>query len=64
MEEKQGLKEHGVIGVKGYSKQYDMPFNQQYLKALYKMRSAEEPASVTLIIQKLGYDNNPIDHPS
>jgi hypothetical protein len=27
------------------------------------MRPAEEPASVTLSIQKLGYDNNPIDHP-
>jgi hypothetical protein len=40
-----------------------MPFNQQNLKALHKMRPAEEPASVTLIIQKLRYDNNPIDHP-
>ena len=56
-------KEHGVIGVKDYIKQYDLPFNQQNLKTLYEMRPAEEPASVNLVIQKLGYDNNPIDHP-
>ena len=58
-----GPKEHGVIGVISYSKQYDMPFNQQNLKALYKMRPPEEAASVSLVIQKLGYDKNPIDHP-
>jgi hypothetical protein len=58
-----GPKEYGVIDVKGFSKQYDLPFNQQNLKGLYKMRPAEEPASVTLIIQKVGYDHIPIDHP-
>lgn len=43
-----GPKEHGVTGVNGYVKQYDLPFNQQNLKSLYKMRSAEEAASVIL----------------
>jgi hypothetical protein len=31
-----GPKEHGVIGVIGYSKQYDMPFNQQNLRRYTK----------------------------
>jgi hypothetical protein len=43
----------GAIGFKGLKKQYDHPFNPQNLKTLYKMRPAEEPASVTLIIQKV-----------
>jgi hypothetical protein len=54
---------YGVTGVKDFAKQYDLPFNQQNLEALYKMRPAEEPASVSLITLKLGYDNNQIDHP-
>ena len=58
-----GPKEYGVIGVKDLKKQVDLPFSQQNLKALYKMRPAEEPASVSLIIQKLGYDGNPLGHP-
>lgn len=58
-----GPKEYGVIGVKDFKKQFDLPFNQQNLKALYKMRPAEEPASVALIISKLGYDGNPLGHP-
>ena len=55
-----GPKEYRVIGVKDFKKQFDLPFNQQNLKALYKMRPAEEQASVSLIISKLGYDGNPI----
>lgn len=58
-----GPKVHGVVGLKGQKKQYDLPFNQKNLKALYDMRPAEEPASVTLIIQRLGYDGNPLGHP-
>ena len=58
-----GPKEHGVFGISGYSKQYDLPFKPQNLKTLYKMRPAEEAASVTLVIQKIGYDGNPIGHP-
>jgi hypothetical protein len=58
-----GPKEHGVLGIIGRSKQYDLPFNPQDLKTLYKMRPAEEAASVTLVIQNIGYDSNPIDHP-
>jgi hypothetical protein len=58
-----GPKEHGVIGVKGFKKQYDLPFTQKNLESLYKMRPAAEPASVTLIIQKIGYDDNPLGHP-
>jgi hypothetical protein len=53
----------GAIGFKGLKDQYDHPFNPQNLKTLYKMRPAEEPASVTLIIQKVGYDGNPLGHP-
>ncbi len=30
---------------------------------LYKIRPAEEAGSVTLDIQKIGYDGNPIDRP-
>ena len=30
---------------------------------MYKTRPAAEPASVTLIIQKIGYDDNPLGHP-
>jgi hypothetical protein len=37
-----GPKEHGVFGISGYSKQYDLPFKPQNLKTLYKMRPAEE----------------------
>ena len=48
-----GPKELGVIAVKGINKQYDLPFTQN-LESLYKMRPAAEPASVTLIIQKIG----------
>jgi hypothetical protein len=58
-----GPKEHGVIGVKGYKKYYDLPFTTKNLESLYKMRPASESASVTLIILKLGYDSNPIRHP-
>jgi hypothetical protein len=36
---------------------------QQNLKALDKLRPAEEPASVTLIISKLGYDGIPLGNP-
>jgi hypothetical protein len=31
-----GPKEYGVISVKGFSKQYDLPFNQQNLKGVIK----------------------------
>ena len=58
-----GPKEQRVLGISRYSKQYDLPFNPQNLKTLYKMRPAEEAASVTLVIQKIGYDGNPIGHP-
>jgi hypothetical protein len=58
-----GPKEYGIIGVKDYKKQFDLSFTQQNLKALYKMRPADEPASVSLIILKLGYDGNPLGHP-
>jgi hypothetical protein len=47
-----GTKGHGVFGISGYSNQYDLPFKPQNLKTLYKMRPAEEAASVTLVIQK------------
>jgi hypothetical protein len=57
-----GPKVHGVIEVKGFKKQYDLPFNQKNLKMLYEMRPAEQPASVTLSIQRIGYDDNPIGH--
>jgi hypothetical protein len=33
-----GPKEHGVLGINGYNKQYDLMFNPQNLKTLYKMR--------------------------
>jgi hypothetical protein len=57
-------KEYGVTGVKDFKKHFDLPFNQQNLKeALYKLRLVEEPASVSLIISKLGYDGNPLGHP-
>jgi hypothetical protein len=46
-----------------FTKQFDLPVNQQDLKTLYKMRPAEEPASVSLIILKLGYDGNSLVHP-
>ncbi|HEU4443393.1 MAG TPA: hypothetical protein VFR94_01835 [Nitrososphaeraceae archaeon] len=52
----------GVVELKEYKKQYDLPFNQKNLKALYDMRPAEQPASVTLSIQRIGYDDNPIGH--
>jgi hypothetical protein len=58
-----GPKEHGVIGVKGYKKQHDLPFNQKSLEALYKMRPAQDAGSVALIIRRLGYDGNPIGFP-
>ncbi len=58
-----GPKEYGVLGINGYNKQYDLTFNPQNLKTLYKMRPAEEAGSVTLIIQKIGNDGNPIGHP-
>jgi hypothetical protein len=47
-----GTKGHGVFGISGYSNQYDLPFKPQNLKTLYKMRPAEEAASITLVIQK------------
>jgi hypothetical protein len=61
--DRNGRKEHSVIGIKDFKKQYDLLFNPQNLKSLYKMRPAEEPASVPLIIQKIGYDGNPLGHP-
>jgi hypothetical protein len=42
------------FSVKGFKKQYDLPFNPKNLKALHEMRPTEKPASVTLIIQRLG----------
>jgi hypothetical protein len=53
----------GVTGIRGYVKQYDLPFNQKNLKTLYDMRPAQEPSSVSLSIMKLGYDGNRIDFP-
>jgi hypothetical protein len=58
-----GPKEYGVIGIKDQTIQHDLAFTAENLESLYKMRPAEEPASVTLIILKLGYDGNPLGHP-
>ena len=58
-----GLKEHAVIGVKAFTKQYSMPFNEENLKSLYDMRPSKEPGSVSLILQRIGYDDIPKDHP-
>ena len=44
-----GPKEHAVIGVKDFKKQYSMPFNEKNLKSLYDMRPGKEPSSVSLI---------------
>jgi hypothetical protein len=32
-------KEHSVIGVKGLTKQYSMPFNEKNLKSLYDIET-------------------------
>jgi hypothetical protein len=56
-----GPKEHGVIGIKGYKKHYDLPVTTKNLESLYKTRPAQEAGSVTLIIRRLGYDN-PVGH--
>ena len=58
-----GPKGHGFLGISGCSKQYDLPFDPQNLKTLYKMRPAEEAVPVTLVIQKIGYDGNSTGHP-
>ena len=50
-------------GINGYNKHYDLMFNPQNVKTLYKMWPAEEAGSITLVIQKIGYDGNPIGHP-
>ena len=47
-----GPKEHGFLGISGCSKQYDLRFNPQNLKTLYKMRPAEEAASVIWLFKK------------
>jgi hypothetical protein len=52
-----------AVGVKGYVKQYDLPFNQKNLKSLYDMRPSPEPSSVSLSIMRVGYDGNRIDWP-
>jgi hypothetical protein len=58
-----GPKEHAVIGVKGFTKQYSMPFNEENLKSLYDMRPGKESSSVSLILLRIGYDDIPKDHP-
>ena len=58
-----GPKEHAVIGVKDFKKQYSMPFNEKNLKSLYDMRPGKEPSSVSLILLRIGYDDIPKDHP-
>jgi hypothetical protein len=58
-----GPKEHAAIELKGYKKQYDLPFNKQNLKKLYDMRPAESPKSVSLSILRKGYDDITIEHP-
>ena len=58
-----GPKEHAEIGVKGFTKQYSMPFNEENLKSLYDMRPGKVPSSVSLILLKIGYDDIPKDHP-
>jgi hypothetical protein len=47
-----GPNENGVFGINGYSKHYDLMFNPQNVKTLYKMWPAEEAGSITLVIQK------------
>ena len=44
-----GPKEHRVIGVKGFKRQYDLPFTKKNLESLCKMRPAAEPASVEVV---------------
>jgi phage repressor protein C with HTH and peptisase S24 domain len=58
-----GPKVHRVVDVKELKKQYDLPFNQKYLKMLYDMQPSPEPSSVSLSIMKVGYDGNRIDWP-
>ena len=51
------------FSIRGYTKQYDLPFNQKNLKLLYDMRPSPDPSSVSLSIKRIGYDGNRIDWP-
>jgi hypothetical protein len=51
------------FSIRGYTKQYDLPFNQKNLKLLYDMRPSPDPSSVNLSIKKIGYDGNRNDWP-
>lgn len=58
-----GLKEHGLIGVKGFNEQYDLPFSEKTLKHYTRCGQTKNLVAVGLLIMRGWYDGNRIDYP-
>jgi hypothetical protein len=59
----EGPKEHKSIGLNGWVRQYEFPFTTKNLEQLYKLLRTQDAGSVSLVLQKVGYDGVTICRP-